>query len=203
MSESIHSNGASDVPTREADIAPSSTSAGTIRCPACGGANGRDAVFCANAECGKALGPFAYVREELEQRALWHERLADRVAAFIGRPQFFLAHTVWFALWLGVNTGALAFVSRFDAYPYNLLALALSVEAIFLTGFILISQGRQTAHADKRGELDYEVNVRTYREINEVKTLLRELRERLDEKEAVGRQSNASRQSERKKNEDA
>ena len=191
MRELLPNNGAGGVLTRDADTASPHAGAAAIRCPACGGANAPDAVFCANAECGKALGPFAYVREELEQRARWHERLADRVAAFIGRPQFFLAHSVWFALWLGVNTGALALVSRFDAYPYNLLALALSVEAIFLTGFILISQGRQTAHAEKRGELDYEVNVKTYREISEVQALLRDLRERLDEKEAGGGQQAA------------
>jgi hypothetical protein len=184
MSELIQSNSAGDALTREADIA--APGAGTIRCPACGGANGRDAVFCADAECGKALGPFAYVREELARRARWHERLADRVAAFVGRPQFILAHTLWFAAWLAVNTGVVAFVAKFDDYPYSLLGLIISVEAIFITGFLLISQNRQNEHADKRAELDYEVNVRTYREINEVRMLLRELRERLDEKEPGG-----------------
>ena len=158
----------------------SSAGAAALRCPACGGANAPDAVFCANAECGKALGPFAYVREELAQRARWHERLADRVAAFVGRPQFILAHTLWFAAWLAVNTGVVAFVARFDDYPYSLLGLIISVEAIFITGFLLISQNRQSAHADKRAELDYEVNVRTYREISEMKALLETIRERLD-----------------------
>ncbi|HEX6623211.1 MAG TPA: DUF1003 domain-containing protein [Pyrinomonadaceae bacterium] len=196
MGETIHGNGAGDTPTRDADAASASAGAAeSIRCPACGGANAPEAVFCANAECGKALGPFAYVREELEQRTRWHERLADRVTAFIGRPQFILAHTLWFAAWLAVNTGIVAFVARFDDYPYSLLGLIISVEAIFITGFLLISQNRQNAHADKRAELDYEVNVRTYREISELKALLRELHERLDTMEGGGARGQSSERS--------
>ena len=163
------------------------SSAPAIRCPACGGANAPDAVFCANDECGKALGPFRYVHEELDEHARWHERVADRVSGFISRPHFFLAHSIMFAAWLAINTGVVAFVGAFDNYPFNLLALVISVEALFITGFVLISQNRQNAHADKRGELDYEVNVRTYREISEVKALLRETHARLESLERRGR----------------
>ena len=71
-------------------------------------------------------------------------------------------------------------VRRFDAYPFGLLAFILSMETIFITGFVLISENRQSAHADKRAELDYEVNVRTYRKIQEMEALLRAMAERLD-----------------------
>jgi len=185
MKETLQSNGAGAGAAADAGPRTQAACAEATLCPACGGANAHDAVFCENTACGKALGPFPYVAEELEERARWHERLADRVSAFIGRPQFLLAHTVWFAAWLAVNTGLVAVVAKFDDYPYDLLALALSVEALFITGFILISQNRQTAHAEKRAELDYEVNVRTYREIGEIKALLGELRERLDAMETT------------------
>lgn len=183
MKELSDSNGARKAATRDASEGSLSSSA--MRCPACGAANSPEAVFCANAECGKALGPFRYVEEELERDASWHERLADRVAAFIGRPHFFLVHSALFALWLAINTGVVAVIGKFDDYPFNLLALVLSVEALFITGFVLISQKRQNAHADKRAELDYEVNVRTYRAISEVKVLLRQTRERLDRLDAA------------------
>src|SRR5205085_35661 len=121
-------------------------------CPACGGANKAEAIFCASAACGKALGPFAYVHEELAAKTRWYERLADRATDFISRPHFLVAHSLWFALWLVLNTGIFALVGKFDDYPYNLLGLILSVESIFITGFLLISQNRQNAHADKRAE---------------------------------------------------
>jgi uncharacterized membrane protein len=71
---------------------------------------------------------------------------------------------------------------RFDDYPFSLLGILISIEAIFVTGFILITQNRQTEHADKRAELDYEVNVRTYRELGEIKRMLRGIERRLDER---------------------
>jgi uncharacterized membrane protein len=71
---------------------------------------------------------------------------------------------------------------RFDDYPFSLLGILLAIEAIFVTGFLLITQNRQSQHADKRAELDYEVNVRTYREILEIKRLLHALEHRVGEK---------------------
>jgi uncharacterized membrane protein len=151
-----------------------------IACPACGGVNPPDTVFCRNPACHKALGEFRFVREELSAASRWHERLADRVAAFVGKPHFLVVHALWFALWVGLNTGLFAMVMRFDDYPFGLLSFILAIEAIFITGFLLISSNRQSAHADLRGELDYEVNVRTYRRIQELDEVLRQLIERLD-----------------------
>ncbi len=158
-----------------------------LRCPACGGANSRAAVFCGNEACGKALGPFDYVREKLAADTRWYERLAERATAFISRPHFLVVHSLWFMLWLALNTGLFALVGKFDDYPYNLLGLILSVESIFITGFLLISQNRQNAHADKRAELDYEVNVRTYRELAELKELAQTLQTQLTQMQTTFR----------------
>ena len=68
----------------------------------------------------------------------------------------------------------------FDVYPFGPLGIILSIEAIFITGFLLISQNRQSAHADKRSELDYEVNVRTFREIQHMKSLLADILTRVE-----------------------
>ncbi len=157
----------------------------SVSCPACGGANSRAAVFCVNEACGKALGPFGYVREELAADTRWYERLADRATDFISRPHFLVVHSLWFMLWLALNTGLFAIVGKFDDYPYNLLGLILSVESIFITGFLLISQHRQNAHADKRAELDYEVSVRTYREIDALKELVQTMQAQLAQVETT------------------
>ncbi len=153
---------------------------GVVTCPACGGENSPQAIFCENPACHKALGEFRYVREELREEARWHESLAERVAAFIGKPHFVAVHILIFATWVAVNTGIIALVQSFDAYPFGLLSILLAAEAIFITGFLLISQNRQNAHADKRAELDYEVNVRTYREIHEIKAMLQTTLAKLD-----------------------
>ena len=159
----------------------SETTALPIVCPACGGNNAHDAIFCGNPHCGKALGDFRYVREEIAARSRWHESIAHRVAAFVSHPFYIVVHVIWFAAWIAVNTGFVMLGRRFDDYPFSLLGILIAIEAIFVTGFLLISQNRQTEHADKRAELDYEVNVRTYRELGEIKRLLHDIERRLDD----------------------
>jgi uncharacterized membrane protein len=153
--------------------------AASIVCPVCGNENAYDAVFCAGPACHKALGEFEYVHEVLKAETRWHEALAERVSSFIGNPSFFVVHAFWFAMWVGINTGLFALVQAFDTYPFGLLGIILAIEAIFITGFLLISQNRQSIHADKRAELDYEVNVRTYREIRQIKAMLQTLEHEL------------------------
>ena len=146
-------------------------------CPACGGQNHPDAVFCA---CGKSLGEFKYVLEELRAETRWYESLASRVARFIGQPAYIAVHIVLVILWIILNTGVLAGLRVFDQYPYNLLGLVLGIEAVFITGFLLIDDSREDAHAAKLAELDYEVNVRTYRRLQDIDAKLEWLMARLD-----------------------
>ena len=154
--------------------------ADAIVCPACGGTNDGDAVFCANPACGKALGKYRYVAEEVRGRSAWHERVADRVVAFVGRSHFILVHVFWFLVWVAVNTGIIALSRPFDAYPFGLLGLLLGVEAILLTGFLLISQNRERQQEALQAEIEYEINVRMSRRIDEIERLVRGIAERLD-----------------------
>ena len=150
-----------------------------IICPACGGSNEHNAVFCANAKCHKALGEFDYVVEELRQEAKWHESIAERFTAWIAQPQFLTAHIVWFVLWILINTGIVALVHRFDAAPFSMLAFIISIETVFITIFVIITQSRQNAFDRKRAELDYEVNVLTYRTIKRIDSALESMDRRL------------------------
>lgn len=151
-----------------------------IQCPVCRGMNPAEAVFCANPDCRKALGEFRFVTEELAAHTRWYERVADSVSSFVGKPQFLVVHALWFVFWVAVNTGILTVVARFDDYPFSLLGLVLGIEAIFITGFLLISSNRQSVHADTRAEFDYEVNVKSYRKIQDVEAVLRQVVERLE-----------------------
>jgi uncharacterized membrane protein len=159
-------------------LAPDAEAA--ITCPICGGESPPDAVFCADPACHKALGEFSYVQEEVAAATGWHERLADRVTGFIGKPHFVLVHLFWFAAWIAVNSGIVMIGRRFDEYPFALLALALSIEAILLSGFILISNNRQAAFADKRAELDYEVNVRSFRAVQRLSEAVEAISARIE-----------------------
>jgi uncharacterized membrane protein len=150
-----------------------------IACPACGGVNDSNAVFCANAACHKALGGFSYVLEELERDTSRIAKLAERVAELSGKPHFVTLHIAWFAVWIAVNSGLVAFFGTFDSYPYALLGIILSIEGILITLFLLVSSNRHGAHAEKRAALDYEVNVRTWRLVNHLADRLDEVSRRL------------------------
>jgi len=150
-----------------------------IVCPKCGGTNGPTAVFCANPVCHKALGEFSYVLEELERDTSRIAKVAERVAELSGRPHFVTLHLVWFAVWVAVNSGLVAYFTAFDTYPYGLLGIILSIEGILITLFLLVSNNRQSAHAERRAALDYEVNVRTWRLVNHLADRLDDVASRL------------------------
>lgn len=146
-----------------------------IECPACGGENRADAVFCVNHDCHKALGEFKYVLEELAVSRSGIEKLADAVTDFIAKPKFIIIHVVWFSVWILASQGLFGTLSGFDAYPYDLLSIILAIEAVLVTGFLLISQNHQYAYSEKRAELDYEVNVRSYRKLLEMENRIAHL----------------------------
>jgi uncharacterized membrane protein len=93
------------------------------------------------------------------------ERITDAVSGVAGSPAFIVAHLVWFVAWIGGNTiGGL----HFDRYPFNLLTLAVSLEAIVLTGFVLMAQAHMTQQADKRAHLDLQVNLLAEQELTAI-----------------------------------
>lgn len=159
---------------------PCSENSGTLRCPACGDEHDVNAVFCGNPGCRKALGEFRFVSEEIAASTSRLERLADQVARFTSHPHFVTLHVTWFGVWVALNSGLVATVAAFDTFPYSLLGLLLGIEAILITGFLLISQNRQTNYAEQRAELDYEVNVRSYRKLRQIEERLDLLAKRLD-----------------------
>jgi uncharacterized membrane protein len=88
------------------------------------------------------------------------DRVADLVTTFAGSLNFVYIHTVWFGIWILLNIGLLGAALKFDKFPFGLLTMIVSLEAIFLSTFVMVSQNRQAARADVRSELDFETNLR-------------------------------------------
>jgi uncharacterized membrane protein len=88
------------------------------------------------------------------------DRAADRVTAFAGSLKFVYIHSAWFAVWIAINVGILGTAIVFDEFPFGLLTMIVSLEAIFLSTFVMVSQNRQAARSDVRSQLDFENNVR-------------------------------------------
>ncbi|MFN2614191.1 MAG: DUF1003 domain-containing protein [Actinomycetota bacterium] len=96
-------------------------------------------------------------------RSLKHaeDRAADKITDFAGSMRFVYVHTVWFAVWIALNLGLVGASLKFDRFPFGLLTMIVSLEAIFLATFVMISQNRQAARADIRSEIDFENNLRS------------------------------------------
>ena len=89
------------------------------------------------------------------------DKAADRITAFAGSLNFVYIHSVWFGIWVLLNIGVLGASLKFDKFPFGLLTMIVSLEAIFLSTFVMVSQNRQSARADIRSELDFETNLRS------------------------------------------
>lgn len=100
------------------------------------------------------------LRMQRSQQHTRQERLADRITTFSGRMFFVYLHLLWFGAWVLSNTGWLG-LPRFDPFPYGLLTMLVSLEAIFLSTFVLISQNRLGADADRRDDLDLHIGLLT------------------------------------------
>ena len=85
---------------------------------------------------------------------------ADGITNFAGSMRFIYIHIAWFGVWIALNVGLAGFDHEFDKFPFGLLTMIVSLEAIFLSTFVMISQNRQAARADLRSQLDFENNIR-------------------------------------------
>ncbi|MCU1389289.1 MAG: hypothetical protein JWL72_2627, partial [Ilumatobacteraceae bacterium] len=86
---------------------------------------------------------------------------ADGITNFAGSMRFIYLHIGWFGIWIALNVGLIGMGNRFDKFPFGLLTMIVSLEAIFLSTFVMISQNRQAARADIRNQIDFENNIRS------------------------------------------
>ena len=106
--------------------------------------------------------------EAVEERLTPVQRIADFAAAFSGTFSFLFVHVIWFAIWVGINTGMVKGMEIFDPYPFGLLTMVVSLEAIFLSCMVLISQSRQAVKDRIRSDVEYDANIRAGLEVTQL-----------------------------------
>jgi uncharacterized membrane protein len=104
------------------------------------------------------------VNEEMEVHSTALQRVADWIAWFSGGMMFLMLNGIWFVSWIAINTLPLG-LPAFDPFPFGLLTMIVSLEAIFLSCFVLISQNRQGEKDRVRSDIEYEVNIKAELEI--------------------------------------
>lgn len=104
------------------------------------------------------------VNEEMEEHTTALQRVADWIAWFSGSMPFLILNGGWFLLWILVNTFRTA-IPQFDPYPFQFLTMIVSLEAIFLSCFVLVSQNRQAEKDRVRSDIEYEVNIKAELEV--------------------------------------
>jgi uncharacterized membrane protein len=104
------------------------------------------------------------------------ERISETIAGFCGSMTFVWVHVAWFSTWVIVNSFPRL---KFDPFPYTFLTLVVSLEAIFLSTFILISQNHDTKLTERRNHLDLQINMLAEQESTKTLDLLRRVAEKL------------------------
>jgi uncharacterized membrane protein len=116
---------------------------------------------------------------ERERRATGQaDRIADRISSVAGSMPFAVFNAVFFAGWILANSG-IGGLPAVDPYPFGGLTVIVSLEAIFLAVFVLMSQNRQAAASDRRASVDMHMDAIAEREVTKVLEVLQELRNEL------------------------
>ena len=142
-----------------------------------------------------ARTPDATVEENLGEIKAWElatlharsraEQLSDWIAATAARGPVMMGHAIWFAGWLSVNLGFVPRLRPFDPFPFPLLTMIVSLEAIFLALFVLASQNHLAHQSDKRSHLDLQIDLLSEREMTLMLQLVRDIASHLEVKTSV------------------
>ena len=111
-------------------------------------------------------------------------RLANAITAFSGHMAFVYMHIAWFGVWILLNTGRIG-VRPFDPFPYGLLTMVVSLEAIFLATLVLISQNRLSEESEHRADLALHIGLLTEYELTRVLHMLDAIQDKMGIKNAA------------------
>ena len=124
------------------------------------------------------LGAMRAIKAVHAAERTWIGRVADAMTRIAASPWFLTLHVIWFTSWILINIGATP-LPKFDPFPFGLLTMVVSLEAIFLTIFVLMAQGRESSIAELREELTLQVNLRMEAEVTKTLQLMAGLYTRL------------------------
>ena len=113
------------------------------------------------------------------------ERIGDWIAAVAAGGPALALHFIWFTSWIAINTGLIPGIEPFDRFPFPFLTMTVSLEAIFLTLFVLASQNRMGRQSEKRSHLNLQIDLLAEREMTVVLQLLQDIAHHLEVKTEV------------------
>ena len=117
-------------------------------------------------------------KERVARGRSLQDRLADLITEFSGQMNFAHLHLLWFAGWIVWNLGGFG-LKPFDPYPFGLLTMIVSLEAIFLSTFVLISQNRMGEDANRRANLHLQIGLLSEHEITRALQMLEQIQEKI------------------------
>lgn len=127
---------------------------------------------------GVANRAFRAIKAQRNAQRDWIEVVADALNYMASSTPFLVVHVLWFATWILWNTGQIG-LRPFDPFPFGLLTMVVSLEAIFLSIFVLMAQRRESAIAEMREEISLQVSLRLEEEVTKTLQLVAGLYTRL------------------------
>ncbi len=118
------------------------------------------------------------IKAKADAKRTLSERIADKMTTSFGSMTFLILNLALFIFWLLVNTGKIEGIAVFDPFPFNLLTTIVSLEAIILAVFVLISQNRSMRVDDIREETHLQINLISEKEITKIMKMLAVLSEK-------------------------
>lgn len=126
------------------------------------------------------IGIIELLKRESDLNKSAQDRIADAITNFSGSMLFLYLHAAWFGVWIPVNMGWIPHVKPFDVYPFGLLTMIVSLEAIFLSTLVMISQNRQAVQGDQQRQLDLQIDLLAEYEITRMLRLVDKIAEKMD-----------------------
>jgi uncharacterized membrane protein len=118
-------------------------------------------------------------KAKMDMQRTLSEKLADFLTDSFGTVVFLGINAFWFFVWIIINTGLVPGIPVFDPFPFGLLTMIVSLEAIFLAIIVLISQNRSANIEDLREEIDLQINVKTEEEVTKILIILDRIHDHL------------------------
>ncbi len=118
-------------------------------------------------------------KAKMDAQRKFSDKVADFLTASFGTVFFLAINALWFGIWILTNTGFIPGIPVFDPFPFGLLTMIVSLEAIFLAIIVLISQNRSAKVGNLREEIDLQINVRAEQEITKILIILDRIHDHL------------------------
>ncbi len=125
------------------------------------------------------MSPVRSFESKLQKNRKFTERIADDITRAAGSFRFFIINLVFFISWIVINSSLIPNVEIIDPYPFNFLTMIVSLEAIVLSIFVLISQNRQASIDSLREEIHLQINQIAEREITKSLHLIHEIHQKI------------------------